>query len=1427
MVNGNNFKLPEIPVFNPFSPERDRWWRKQYEYCRDGYWSSGVWMPGFLYFYINFWTIELNKNKSSKRKSLGRPWLRDIEWAVAYAWAEARGFSGFDEDPEYHCYREYAPYYEDGKEILPNVPEDSIYHGKKFMPAQDYLKRIFTKELGKPLWDNNAKNLMLLTARGVGKDLRWDTKLHTTTGTKLIKDVEVGDKIYGADGKLTTVLERFDFDDQVQHEITFADGRKVVSGEGHLWTVYKKLRKGYTKETKELREILKDYKIGKRGDSRYFLKMQEPVEYEEKELKVDPYLMGVLLGDGGLTTHITFTTVDEEILDLLKTPEDCVIKSVPSSNYGYSIITEGKKHNPLLEDLKYYKLIGKKSTEKEIPNDYLYGSKEQRLELLRGLMDTDGYIGIKGSCDICLSNKKLSDQVKQLCESLGIRCKQTVKKTTHLDSYKLNIITSEEIVKLKRKKERLNNNPSKYSKRNRKFVAIRDIKELGVDKSVCIAVDNKDKLFLVDDFVPTHNSFLSAGMCIGYEYLFSSNTQIVVGAGDAKFSTDLLGKVKLGFAKLPGGIEYNNEYFPPPFYKNSTGSMAVGKILKHEYQVKIGESGWVTKGSRSSVKHVTFKDNHMAANGTRPSILAMEEIGAFDNFMQSYLSSVETMMNGAVKFGSAMMTGCVCAGTKVWTSEGKLVNIEDLKKEDGILGYDGHEVVKQNINYLKQPEKKECYNIITNSGRNIRCSDDHPFMCSTNREFYTRGNQRIKKIYYKEAHKLKKNDQILVPTEVPIFGNKEFKNARTIGLLIGDGYYGEASPTLGTPDVEILEYLENNYNCVYRKNKEFITKDNRIYKELSIQDNEVTNDLKEFGIHGQVKEFKRLPNNIHEFNKESLSKLLAGYFDADGNVYYNEKKNIVRVVLTSVVYELLEQVKYELLKFGIHSTISKEKRNQPPSEEYKGQKDYIYRLYINSQDDVIKFRNNIPILCKRKIDNLHKVKDGVKSRKLIKNGEFVRELSDRDSYLKDNTISNVRYETVKSVEYIGKEYVYNLNCGPNHTYISNGFIHAQTGGDMNKGTIDAHKMFYDPDAYDILAFDDQWEGAGKIGLFIPAYLGLNQFKNENGETNIDAAKHYLNTEREKKRKSKDRNALNMELQYRPIVPSEAFLSNTGNLFDINAIKRQLSYLETDESAKYLGQVGRLDRGEKGELVWVPEDNNKKVDDWPIKPEENNEGAIVIYEHPSKDNIPYGLYSAGIDPYAHDHSTTTSVGACYIYKRFNDFSDTYDMIVAEYVGKPSKLNDYYENIRRLLEYYNARALYENNIKGLHQYFETKHCTHLLVDQPDELIRDIVKDSKVQRGKGIHMTKQIAQYAEILLRDLLAEEYAPGKSNYQKIYSKGLLKELLNYNEDNNFDRIYAMFCVVLYNQQLHKLHIKEKQEVFRTRDAFFERPIFQK
>lgn len=386
-----------------------------------------------------------------------------------------------------------------------------------------------------------------------------------------------------------------------------------------------------------------------------------------------------------------------------------------------------------------------------------------------------------------------------------------------------------------------------------------------------------------------------------------------------------------------------------------------------------------------------------------------------------------------------------------------------------------------------------------------------------------------------------------------------------------------------------------------------------------------------------------------------------------------------------------------------------------------------------------------------------------------------------------------------------------------------------SSGDMDSGSRYFYEMFVNPDKYNMLSFPDPDNPAKSIAYFSTASRGreglcMNPnskwFKkpmiDENGNSNEEAAFDDIVYTREKAKGGLDSKAQHGAITQFPLTWQEAFLRNKGAIFSSPEMLEWLGELETTSSL--YNQV------EKGELVWredklefEPKDTLNYITSFPIKPDEDSTGCIAIWEKPEYINgeIPNSLYIAGHDPVDMDKGQGGSLASFFIYKRFYSHERTHDIIVAEYTGRTKFADDFYENCRRLCIYYNAKCLYENQLKGFKNYMAQKNSLQYLWEQPDHMIKDIIKDSKVQRGYGVHMNRGsngssgIKDMCELYLKDWLYTEKEDingiKKFNFHYIKSIALLKELIAYDGEINTDRVIALMLCILQTKELHKIH----------------------
>ncbi len=365
-----------------------------------------------------------------------------------------------------------------------------------------------------------------------------------------------------------------------------------------------------------------------------------------------------------------------------------------------------------------------------------------------------------------------------------------------------------------------------------------------------------------------------------------------------------------------------------------------------------------------------------------------------------------------------------------------------------------------------------------------------------------------------------------------------------------------------------------------------------------------------------------------------------------------------------------------------------------------------------------------------------------------------------------------------------------------------------TGGDDNSHFFTLKDMFYHPEGYNCVGFKNIWDESvttEECGFFIPQYTNMDfrdtdgnrMFMDDDGNTLRKRSLEYVLEERRKVIENATSNeTIDRYVAEHCLTPSEACLEFNGNIFPKKELQEQLSLLRTNTRLQNHKQVGDLVWEPTGELKWIIKKTGD-INHYPLRQNEDPTGSIVIWEHPNKE-ASLGLYIAGIDSYDYDESSTTSLGSCFIYKRIQGIEAYSDIIVAEYTGRPKTAEDFYENVRKLLIYYNARAMYENQNKGIFAYFTNKHCDYLLADTPD-IISDIIKDSKVNRKKGCHMTKQIKQWGQGLIKDWLNDANADGKKNLYNVMSEPLLEELISYNDVGNFDRCLSRGTLITTNR----------------------------
>ena len=384
-----------------------------------------------------------------------------------------------------------------------------------------------------------------------------------------------------------------------------------------------------------------------------------------------------------------------------------------------------------------------------------------------------------------------------------------------------------------------------------------------------------------------------------------------------------------------------------------------------------------------------------------------------------------------------------------------------------------------------------------------------------------------------------------------------------------------------------------------------------------------------------------------------------------------------------------------------------------------------------------------------------------------------------------------------------------------------------TGG-TEGGSFDGLKnLFYNPKAFNVLSFPNIWDDGQEgteCGFFVPSWSNMSDdFMDEDGNSFKERAVEELIKQRNTIREGgATQQSIDRFISERPLKPQEAVLELGKNIFPRKLLMDQLTRIRTNKKLQNMKHIVDLEWDGNGG-VKATEKKSGDITTYHLKRDDKPEGSVVIWEYPINDP-PFGLYIGGCDPYDHDESFTNSLGSTFIFKRVKAGEAWNDVIVAEYSGRPDTAEEYYENVRKLLTFYNARLLFENERKGIYPYFTNKHCDYLLADQPDKIITEVFKDSRVQRRKGCHMTKQIRAYGEGLILEWLLEEYEPGHPNVERVYSEPLIEELIENDGVKNVDRLIALCMVMIYREELYQVKVSAAKEQNKQVELF-EMPLF--
>lgn len=453
--------------------------------------------------------------------------------------------------------------------------------------------------------------IILRGSRGSGKFQPVDSPVLTPEGYVRMGDIKPGSKVVDQDGNIVNVTHIHPQGRQKVYRVTFSDGTSTECGDDHLWVVAREWKNAKW-QVKPLKEFRKDLLKRDTNDSKWQIPVVEPIKFADKDLPIHPYLLGQLLSDGYIKGRaVTLTTADIETIDTISTmlPEGITISYSPPYQYRLNRGPNKKgqflNRNILRTQLKELGLVGKGSNDKFIPKLYKFASIDQRLELLRGLMDGDGSCKKQGKGSVTSyysTSLTLIKDVAFLVQSLGGTAKFTkgrVDKWHKVPLHRLYIKLDVCPFRLSRKANIWT--PNKHYKVKR---FIKKVDYIGLKECQCITVDSPTSTYLTNDCIVTHNSVLLALLALT-EQVTLGNYVMILGASEiqSKVVFDYLSQKTTRFP----GLWWD--------YKNAP------KALQSKDDERVGQSRLLNGGFiRCSPASMT------SVYGQRPVRLRMDEI---------------------------------------------------------------------------------------------------------------------------------------------------------------------------------------------------------------------------------------------------------------------------------------------------------------------------------------------------------------------------------------------------------------------------------------------------------------------------------------------------------------------------------------------------------------------------------------------------------------------------------------------------------------------------------------------------------------------------------------------------------------------------------------------------------------------------------
>lgn len=976
-------------------------------------------------------------------------------------------------------------------------------------------------------------DMIVMAARpGMGKCLGKGTKVVMYDGSlKKVEDVVAGDLLMGNDSSPRKVLSIARGREKM-YWIRQNKGIDYRVNESHILSLKRSRSEGKHKNGDVLNITVKDYLSKSAKFKSNYKGYKVGVEFSEKSTSIEPYFLGMWLGDGR-KSDISISTQDTEVVTYLENYAErldlqlssylvegkCPQYSITKGYQGGSTATQALSLQTALRRLNLLE-------NKHIPDHYLANSTENRLQLLAGLIDSDGhYLVQSNGYEITQKSELLARQIKFLCDSLGFRTSFKKKKANSIGFecwvYRIRIYGDIDKVPVKVARKQA----SPWQRKVNWQVTGIQVELDKVDDYYGFELDGS-RLFLLEDMTVTHNTafVLTVARNASVDFkrpvaVFSlemSSLQLVnrLISSETGISSQ---KLKRGDLEPHEWVQLTtkvDKLAEAPLFIDDTPAINIFELrakcrrLKMQHDIQMIIIDYLQLMSGSSDKKGSNREQEISTISRSLKSIA-KELDVPVIALSQLSRAVETR-GGDKRPQLSDLRECVTGDTLIY-----LPDTGEYKKVENLIGQKGFNVLALNPDYQLEKAKcldvwetgeKEVYEVETESGFTIKTSINHPF-------FTIHG--------WKKLEELEEGNHIGISRTIQSESSSNLSNEELIFLahMIGDGCYVPRQAIHYTSQDEASREIvadcalklwgirsrvvqdANSENCyhVYLPSPHHLTHNvHHPFVEL----------LHNLGLKKSRSFEKRLPEALFRCDKNQIALFIKHLWATDGCVYIRKGKGSSCLHYSSNSYLLVKQLKYLLLRFGIHGNIKKTQK-----ANYKPQ----YVLYIQGKNNILLFAKSINVFGEKseklkELVSIIKDKIGVPNQDVIPkqlwreiksikkekgftersfqaaidnqycgSSLYKRNLSRHrlekvsgvleSNYLKNIANSDIKWEKIKSIKHLGKAQTYDLLIDGLHNFVANNFIIHNSGAIEQDA--DMVIFLYRPEYY---GFDTDEEG---------------------------------------------------------------------------------------------------------------------------------------------------------------------------------------------------------------------------------------------------------------------------------------------------------------------------------------------------------------